>query len=801
MGILIAVTGGKDGVGKTTLSLHLAYSLLKNAKQRTCLIEADPYNFGDLSVLLASKQIKSFTDFCSQVGRMDSRLAANWAGAHPTGLSLMSAANFPKDFQNLEDENVIKALQLLKRAFDVVVIDAGRDINPLSFRVFENSDLIFLVTDADIISANRTGELLKNLRSLHFGNESFRVIINRFEQKSVVNPSTLKQKFNLDAKILLPTDSAGLQQSVSMARPLHAINPKSPYLIGLDQALRAVHPFLQGGSSGTVVTGKNQSLEVLNSLLPFRAAGAGASLEVPARGSIPDPIKERNLRIRTRVHERLLELVDLREMDPLELERDPKKKEELKSKTVQAIHQLLEQEAKDVSDRQERALLAQELVDEALGLGPIEALLRSESVSEIMVNGKDMIYVEQNGKLTLSDLYFTGDKQLLGCIERILMPIGRRVDEKTPLADGRLRDGSRINVIIPPLALSGPTLTIRKFFKEKLQVEDLVRFGSLTDEMGDFLRAAVEAKLNVVVSGGTGTGKTTLLNLVSGFIPNDERIVTVEDAAELQLPQDHVITLETKPANLQGEGSISIRDLVRNSLRMRPDRIVVGECRGGEALDMLQAMNTGHDGSLTTVHANNPRDCLRRLETLVMMAGFDLPMVAIREQIASAVNLIVQLRRYSDGTRKISHITEVMGLEGETMVTQPIFEFKQTGTNEKGKVIGNFQPSGLIPKFVESLKAKGISLPKGLFGGGALPNRSSDRSSSSETKQLSQSDSKSKTEAATPEAPMARKPVGSSKDEANLSRSSPSRGFRPPAPVKKNPARIPTRNPHGGKKP
>lgn len=648
---------------------------------------------------------------------MDPKLAASWAGKLPQlNFSALSAAQFLTDFQDLEDKTIDKSIKLLKRAFDFVIVDAGRDLNPLSYRVFENSDLILLMTTPEILSVNQTGELLKKLRSLHFQNDQFRVAINRFDPRAQINPQVIRQKFQVEPKVVVAEDPAKLSAVLSSSKPFQLTNPKHPYLKGVDEAIRLVSSHVPQQNPGTAVT-PSQGLDVLQKVTAFTYGDAQGSVEVPKRGATPDPIMERNLAIRARVHERLLELVDMREMDALALEKDPKKREELKVKTVQAVHQLLEEEAREVQDRKERAALAQEVIDEALGLGPIDPLLKSPDVTEIMVNGKDQIYVEQKGKLTLSDFRYTSDKQLLGCIERILMPIGRRVDEKTPLADGRLQDGSRINVIIPPLALSGPTLTIRKFFKEKMGPKDLVKFNTVTEEMADFLRAAVEAKLNIVVSGGTGSGKTTLLNIISGFIPNDQRIVTVEDAAELQLPQDHVITLESKPANLQGEGAIGIRDLVRNSLRMRPDRIVVGECRAGEALDMLQAMNTGHDGSLTTIHANNPRDCIRRIETLVMMAGFDLPIEAIREQVASAVNLIVQLRRYSDGTRKVSHITEIIGMEGETIVTQPIFEFKQTGTDENGKVQGSFQASGLIPKFVESLKAKGIALPAGLFGG------------------------------------------------------------------------------------
>jgi len=722
LGAILSICGGKDGVGKTSFAWHLAFGLARQNNQKVCLVEADVGNLGDLATILNTKNLKNLLEFSREAPRMDPKLALSWIGRQPLGFGALAGANFVTDFQNLQDENLDKALKLLKRSFDLTIVDVGREINPLSYRVLENSDLIFVVTDSEILSVNQTGELIKRLRSLHFSNDQFRLVLNRYDPRSVVNPSVLKQKFNLDAKILLPNDPAGLQQSMATSKPLQLLNPRHPYLKGIDEAIRMISQISHSGTKIGAHT-KLQGLDVLSQVLPFTYGEAASSSQIPVRGTTLDPIMERNLSIRARVHDRLLELVDMREFDALSLDRDPKKREELRNKTVQAVHQLLEEEAKDVPDRKERAGLAKDIIDEALGLGPLEPLLASLDVTEIMVNGKDKIFVERGGKIVLSDYRFTGDKQLLGCIERILMPIGRRVDEKTPLADGRLRDGSRINVIIPPLALSGPTLTIRKFFKEKLQVKDLVRYGSLTEEIGDFLRAAVEAKLNIVVSGGTGTGKTTLLNLVSGFIPDDERIVTVEDAAELQLPQEHVITLESKPPNLQGEGAIGIRELVKNALRMRPDRIVVGECRSGEALDMLQAMNTGHDGSLTTVHANNPRDCVRRLETLVMMAGFDLPIEAIREQIASAVNLIVQLKRMSDGSRKISYVTEIIGMEGDTIVTQPIFEYKQTGTDEKGKVQGAFQASGLIPKFVETLKAKGIALPKGLFSTGGVKSK------------------------------------------------------------------------------
>ena len=365
--------------------------------------------------------------------------------------------------------------------------------------------------------------------------------------------------------------------------------------------------------------------------------------------------------------------------------------------------------------RAEKQKIVDAMVNEVVGFGPITPLLNDDSITEVMVNGPYQVYYEKAGKLHETDIQFRDNDHVSNVIDKIVAPIGRRIDESSPMVDARLPDGSRVNAIIPPLSLTGPCLTIRKFSKDPLTITDLMHFGSLNQEMSLLLEACVKARLNVVVSGGTGSGKTTLLNCLSAFIPTNERIITVEDAAELRLEQPHVITLETRPANIEGTGAVTIRDLVRNTLRMRPNRIVVGECRGGEALDMLQAMNTGHDGSLTTIHANSPRDMLARLETMVLMAGMDLPLKAIREQVAAAIDVIVQQSRFRDGTRKITYITEVLGLEGDTMVTQDIYKFRQTGIAAQGKVLGRFQATGIVPRFQDRLKSSGIHLPEDIF--------------------------------------------------------------------------------------
>lgn len=375
-------------------------------------------------------------------------------------------------------------------------------------------------------------------------------------------------------------------------------------------------------------------------------------------------------------------------------------------------------------NRNDRERLVREITDEIAGYGPIDHLLHDPDISEIMVNGPHQVYVERKGKIHQTKIRFRNDAHVMHTIEKIILPLGRRIDESSPLVDARMPDGSRVNAIIPPLAVKGPTLTIRKFAADPFTVEDLIRFGSLSTEISHFLRACVAGRINIVVSGSTGSGKTTVLNVLSGFIPSDERIVTIEDAAELQLRQDHVVTLETRPPNLEGKGRITIRDLVINCLRMRPDRIVVGEVRGGEALDMLQAMNTGHDGSLTTGHANSPRDMLTRLETMVLMAGMELPVRAIREQMASAVELIVHLDRFKDGTRKITKITEIVGLESDTITLQDIFVYEQTGTDGQGRVQGRHRPTGIVPNFMRKLEQTGNHIPPEVFrfpsGGAAI---------------------------------------------------------------------------------
>ncbi len=412
--------------------------------------------------------------------------------------------------------------------------------------------------------------------------------------------------------------------------------------------------------------------------------------------------------LKTRVQNKLLA-----ELDP---SMDVSQTAEVRQ-TIEELFENILGEEKIVLSRPERRRLFEQIVAEILGLGPLEPLLADESITEIMVNGAKQIYIERSGKIFREPASFESDDHLMRIIDRIVAPLGRRIDESSPYVDARLPDGSRVNAVIPPISLVGPTLTIRKFSKNPITVEQLIEYGTITPESIEFMKSCVIAAINMIISGGTGSGKTTMLNVLSQYIPNDERIVTIENAAELQMRQEHVVTLESRPPNIEGRGEVTIQNLVVNSLRMRPDRIIVGEIRSEEALDMLQAMNTGHEGSMTTAHSNSPRDTLARIETMTLMAGMDLPIRAIREQIASALELVVHLERLRDGTRKVTHVSEIQGMEGDVITMTDIFVFEQTGL-EDGKVIGRLRPTGLRPRFIDKIEASGINLPASIFGVG-----------------------------------------------------------------------------------
>lgn len=716
MGHIIAVVGGKGGVGKSVFAANLAIAYQLNFKQRSLIVDLDFQSLGDQNIILGMNPPKNIVDLTkTQVPQWDPKTLAPFMMNSSQGFSFIGAPREAAVAKDIDLDGLGKFLKAAAQIFPWVVVDCGNGTEPQALKALEQATLIFVVTTPDVIVVNQTRRIMSKIQELLFPPEMIQVVINRYSQNNLINPQMIQKNLGKNPFFAIPEDAQTCEASLSKSQPFTIANPSAPISRSFSDLVRRIDQakMLDQLAKLNKPTGTAQKLQVI------QGGAQGASTTTSPDGSAISRSKSAPVdpwtAMKLRVHKALIDVVDMKKMN-VDMA-DQRQRDVLREKTQKAIVDVLNKE--DLNSlcptRELRAQLVKEILDEALGLGPLEDLLSDDTVTEIMVNARDQIYVEQSGRPGLSKVTFSSEQQMMNVIERIVTPLGRRVDEKTPYVDARLQDGSRVHVIIPPLALRGPTITIRKFPKKRIVSADLVKFGSMTQEISDFLRSCVEAKLNIIVSGGTGSGKTTLLNVLSNFIPASERIITVEDAAELQLGQEHVVRLETRPKNIEGEGEVSIRDLIKCCLRMRPDRIVVGECRGGEALDMLQAMNTGHSGSLTTVHANNPRESLGRLETLVMMAGLGLPLKAIRETISSAVNLVIQQSRLSDGSRKVTHISEVVGIQGDTITLQDIFVFKQEGLDKNRKIIGRFVPTGFIPKFVEEMEAKGMKISRGLF--------------------------------------------------------------------------------------
>jgi septum site-determining protein MinD len=684
---VIAVYSGGGGVGKSVVATNLAVSLHQQGTGRVLLIDASHPVPSATASLVGLERTKALGEMVTLLGRLTPEVLASYLPAAPAGFSVMALVNDVLQARLVTPEVLAQMLALAAAAYDVLVVDLGAGAGTVTPAILERSDQVCVVADALPGSILRGRFCLDYLRSLQIPADAVLFCLNRVSARSPLTGERVERFLGVPVAVELPDDPETVQTTMAKGTPLLLAAPRHQIARGIDRLGRAL------------------------TTLGLRDLGERLALAGPTPAEVAsDEVRD----VKLRIHRRLVEEIDLRKADFAYL-RDPAKLQEMRTRAEAKILNLLEEEGRAIRGRDTRRRIVKEVLDEALGLGPLEDLLADATVTEIMVNRHDQIYVERKGRIELTTATFGSVEQLRGVIERIVAPLGRRIDEKVPMVDARLRDGSRVNAIIPPLALKGPSMTIRKFSKRLLGVPDLIGFGSLTEQMATFLQAAVRARMNVVISGGTGSGKTTLLNILSSFIPGDERIITIEDAAELALPQEHVVSLESRPPNIEGEGAVTIRDLVRNALRMRPDRIVVGECRGGETLDMLQAMNTGHDGSLTTVHANNPRDALRRVETLALMSGLDLPAKAIRDQIASAVDIVIQQSRLQDGSRRVTHITEVTGQEGDVFTMGDVFLFRQTGLAPDGKVYGQFVPTGYIPSFVENLAHRGIKVPREIF--------------------------------------------------------------------------------------
>jgi len=718
---IVAVTGARDGVGRTTFAVNMALSLIKETRSRVLLLDLDGESVGDCQALLGlplqgDQAARSAVDFAPYTDQLSSDQFRQYISAHPAGMGVIPLAPSPERSAELSLDKLQELLGLALPLCDFMVVDCGVGLNDRSLKIFEQAAGIFVLATPDLSVLRHTRRLVESLQRLQFPAELLKVVANKMPAKGALGPDKMLQVLGRKVMVTLPNEPTVANKAEMEANPFVLGQPRERLSRVYDEFVRKLVEM--GALDRMALLARPQGASI--------GGGRGASLSGDAQQELAAYQKKRGgkaasvqdidprTQIKMLLHMRMVETVDLKSLER-DLAADGGDRDEaLRERITQAVVGLMDQVGAHISDRMERKRIVKEVVDEAVGLGPLEDFLEDDRVTEIMVNGRNDVFVEMNGKLTKTQATFTDDAQLLGVIERIVQPIGRRIDEKSPMVDARLKDGSRVNAIIPPLAIDGPSITIRKFSRDPFKVKDLVKFGSLTAEMADFLRACVEAHMNILISGGTGSGKTTLLNVMSSFIPSTERIVTVEDSAELQLKQPHVVRLETRPANVEGEGEVGIRELVRNTLRMRPDRIVVGECRGAEAIDMLQAMNTGHDGSLTTIHSNSPRDCLSRLETLVMFAGLDLPSRAIREQMASAIHIIVQQSRLSDGSRKITQVSEVTGMEGNVITLQDIFIYKQEGFAD-GKVQGRYMATGFVPRFVQTLQARGIALPRGLF--------------------------------------------------------------------------------------
>lgn len=692
---LIAVMGGKGGVGKSVFAANLAANLMLELKTPVLLIDGDSKSCGDQNVILGVRPNKTVAEVASFTGTLSPQTISQVITQHPSGLSYIGAVRSPEETLSVNTELFMKQLEFFSRQYKYIIVDLGNDLGDFQKSILNVATALMIVTVPEVLVLNQTQRLIGDLLTQTYPMDMFQLVVNKFGTNAVT-PQAIAQSLRLPVVGIIPQDDLTTAAALQRGTPFVLNSNKTPLAAGYTDLTRK----LTGGIL--------QRLKTLQKPMP--SAPPTSSSGAPSAAHEGMDVRTA---LKLKVHSELIKAMDLKK-GITETNNDPAKEAALKQKTLQTITQIVDRESSSMS-REDRSKVIKEVLEEALGLGPLEDLLADPTVTEIMVNGFRKIFIEKSGKIQLSPVTFTSNMHLRNVIERIVTPLGRRIDEKTPYVDARLKDGSRVNAVIEPLSIDGPAVTIRKFKKGGISSEKYIEFGSITKPMIDFLKICVENGLNVVVSGGTGSGKTSLLNMLSSFIPANERVVTVEDAAELQLNQEHVVRLETRPANMEGTGAVTIRDLVKNALRMRPDRIIVGETRDGAALDMLQAMNTGHDGSMTTTHANTPRECIGRLETLCMMSGMELPAKAIREQISSAVDLIIQIQRLSDGSRKVTSITEVVGMQGETVTLQEIFRFKETGFDKNRKILGTFQAMGMIPTFIEELEAKGVNIPRELF--------------------------------------------------------------------------------------
>ncbi len=701
MGRILSIAQGREGPNKALLGVNLAFALAAQAKGNIAVIDLSFTGNDTLELISGFRIERSVGDMARVMASMTWDGEGILKGYIPLSSSQVAFVKglSPEDKLSFSSLQLCKLLQSVSAIYPYTLVIAPDDhtLSPEPF--FAVSDAILLTFIPHLLSLREAKSTIHSLQSWHFPLSLVKPVAYTFAQKHPLSAEIVDEYLRVPVFSEIPMDTELISASINNGAPAILSEPHS----GFSASTRELAKKLLNADTFQVARNASKGE-------PFVSAPEDDCHAADTSKAFDE--------LKSKLHSRLITELQARNVDVSHLT-DESQLQKTKETARTVLQELMAKETAALQ-REDRSRIIDELLDDVFGLGCLEQLLKDQAITEIMVNGPDTIYLEKKGKLTLAyGKRFPSTKQLMTAIERIVSPLGRRVNESSPLVDARLLDGSRVNIIIPPLALNGPTITIRKFSQKKLAAEDLIQFGALNKPMADFLKICVQLRKNIVVSGGTGSGKTTLLNIVSSFIPSDERICTIEDSAELKLPQEHVVRLESRPPSIEGTGEISIRRLVINALRMRPDRIVVGECRGGETLDMLQAMNTGHDGSLTTIHANTPKDGVARITTMVMMAGMDLSEKAIREQVASAVNIMVQLTRLSDGSRKVVEVAELCGIKNDAVDIVPLFKYKQTGIKE-GKVQGAFVATGALPSFLHEAETHGLMLDKSIFTPGEL---------------------------------------------------------------------------------
>ncbi len=712
----ITIFGSKGGVGKTFVAVNLATTLALS-KKKVLLVDFDSSGSQDLVRMLNVSPRNSLADIIPLLGGAgEAGQVKSYTTIHSSKLEVLPFVSHMKQLRRVTSDNIRPFFKKANEDYDYIIVDAGKDFTEILMTIFDYSNLILLVATPDILAVSQVQNCLEILQRMQFPIKMIKLLLNRSESMGSYPWTQIRETLSCEIFSHIPSDGKAVGLALNRGVPC-VINSSRGKIA---DAFNKIAHMLKKESLYIPTSEINRDKSTEEAVKPdgkFWDSFKGASGIGGFSGSIVNQAEDETVVLKKKIHEKLVDGLN-KEGITIDNLSDRETLLEVKKMSEEIVANLIiEETGGKISSHEERVRLVRDIVNEALGLGPLEDLLADDDVTDIMVNCPQEIYVEKSGKLILTNKRFLSNDKMRSIVDRIIAPLGRRIDESTPMVDARLPDGSRFNAIIPPLSLRGPMMTIRKFGKERLEIDDLIsRYNSMTPDIAEFLRRSVECRKNMIVSGGTGSGKTTLLNVISEFIPQGERIITIEDAAELQLKQSHWARLESRPMNIEGRGEVTIRDLFTNCLRMRPDRIVIGECRGGEVLDMLQAMNTGHDGSLTTLHANSTRDVMTRLNSLILLAGIELPQRAINEMISSAIDLVVHVNRFSDGTRKITGVTETLGLDKEyQLILKDVFVFKQEGIGQDGKVLGDYTATGYIPEVYEDFVTRGIPFDKSKF--------------------------------------------------------------------------------------